>query len=59
MWTQAKTDLQELLRLTEWIATYEATLAAKRDIVPTVEARENYRRKVMRKMELAGKYELV
>lgn len=58
MWTQARTDLRELVELTAWLATYEATLAANRDIEPTTEARENYHRKVMRKMELMGKYEL-
>ncbi|MDN7880046.1 hypothetical protein [Burkholderia aenigmatica] len=46
------------MELTAWLATYEATLAANRDIEPTTEARENYHRKVMRKMELMGKYEL-
>ncbi|VWC40367.1 hypothetical protein BLA23254_06919 [Burkholderia lata] len=58
MWTQAKAELRELVELTAWLATYEATLAAKRDIVPTVEAREDYHRKVLRKVELMGKYEL-
>ena len=58
MWTQARAELRELVEVTPWLATYEATLAAKREIEPTAEARENYHRKVMRKMELMGKYEL-
>ncbi|WP_322027942.1 hypothetical protein [Burkholderia sp. BCC1977] len=40
------------------IERYDATLAAKRDIIPTEESRQERRRKEMRKLELLDKYEL-
>ncbi|RQS29911.1 hypothetical protein DIE16_33475 [Burkholderia sp. Bp9090] len=58
MFTRAKAELRELLTLVVEIERYDATLAAKRDIIPTEEARQERRRKEMRKLELLDKYEL-
>ncbi|WP_175958388.1 hypothetical protein [Burkholderia sp. BCC0405] len=58
MFTRAKAELKELVALVAEIERYDATLAAKRDIVPTEESRQERRRKEMRKLELLDKYEL-
>lgn len=58
MFTRAKTELRELVRLVRETENYDATLAAKPDIVPTDAAREERRRKELRKIELLDKYEL-
>lgn len=58
MFTRARAELKELVTLVAEIERYDATLAAKRDIVPTEESRQERRRKEMRKLELLDKYEL-
>ncbi|HDR9034265.1 TPA: hypothetical protein QDB07_001734 [Burkholderia vietnamiensis] len=58
MFTRARAELKELVTLVAEIERYDATLAAKRDIVPTEEAQQERRRKEMRKLELLDKYEL-
>lgn len=59
MFTRAKNELKELVKLIAETERYDATLAAKRDIVPTEESREDRRRKEIRKLELMEKYELL
>ncbi|WP_129518647.1 hypothetical protein [Burkholderia stabilis] len=59
MFTRAKAELEELVTLVAEIERYDAMLAAKRDIIPTEESRQERRRKEMRKLELFDKYELV
>ncbi|ERJ38707.1 hypothetical protein L810_6924 [Burkholderia sp. AU4i] len=59
MFTRAKNELKELVNLIAETERYDATLAAKRDIVPTEESREDRRRKESRKLELMEKYELL
>ncbi|GLZ73585.1 MULTISPECIES: hypothetical protein [Burkholderia cepacia complex] len=59
MFTRAKNELKELVKLIAETERYDATLAAKRDIVPTEESREDRRRKENRKLELMEKYELL
>lgn len=59
MFTRAKNELKELVKLIAETDRYDATLAAKRDIVPTEESREDRRRKESRKLELMEKYELL
>lgn len=58
MFTRAKTELRELIRLVRETENYDATLAAKPDIVRTDEARNERHRKELRKIELIDKYEL-
>lgn len=50
MFTRAKNELKELVKLIAETERYDATLAAKRDIVPTEESREDRRRKESRKL---------
>lgn len=59
MFTRAKNELKELVKLIAETERYDATLAAKRDIVPTEESREDRLRKESRKLELMEKYELL
>lgn len=59
MFTRAKAELKELITLVAEIERYDATLAARREIVPTEESRAERRRKEDRKLELMDKYELV
>ncbi len=59
MFTQAKNELRELIKLVAETERYDATLAAKRDIVPTEESLEDRRRKERRKLDLMEKYELL
>ncbi|MGU4702948.1 hypothetical protein [Burkholderia vietnamiensis] len=59
MFTRAKNELKELVKLIAETERYDATLAAKREIVPTEESREDRRRKESRKLELMEKYELL
>lgn len=59
MFTRAKNELKELVKLIAETERYDATLAAKRDIVPTEESREDRRCKESRKLELMEKYELL
>ncbi|AMU19201.1 hypothetical protein [Burkholderia cenocepacia] len=58
MFTRAKAELKELITLVAEIERYDATLAARREIVPTEESRADRRRKEDRKLELMDKYEL-
>jgi hypothetical protein len=58
MFTRAKAELKELVTLVAEIERYDATLAAKRDIIPTEASRQERHRKEMRKLELLDKYEL-
>jgi hypothetical protein len=59
MFTHAKFELQELMKLTHELATLDATLAARPDIIPA----DGYMAKRTsienRKIELAQKYELL
>ncbi|MBN3776948.1 hypothetical protein G3O06_05105 [Burkholderia sp. Ac-20345] len=59
MFTQAKSDLRNLIKLVAETERYDATLAAKPEIVPTEEARQDRRRKERWKLELMEKYELL
>lgn len=59
MFTKAKADLRELVKLIAETERYDATLAAKRDIVPSEQSLEDRRRKELRKIELMEKYELL
>lgn len=59
MFSNAKSELRELVRLVAETERYDATLAAKPDIVPTEASREERRRKEARKMHLLEKYELI
>ena len=59
MFSTAKTELRELIRLVAETERYDATLAAKPEIVPTEASREERRRKEGRKMALLDKYELI
>ncbi|MEK6290627.1 MAG: hypothetical protein V4793_04405 [Paraburkholderia tropica] len=58
MFTDAKRELSELIRLVVELERADATLAAKPEIVPTGEWREGRARKEARRLELLGKYEL-
>ncbi|WP_410199280.1 hypothetical protein [Burkholderia cenocepacia] len=58
MFTRAKAELKELITLVAEIERYDATLAARREIVPTEQSRAERRRKEDRKLELMDKYEL-
>lgn len=58
MFSTAKTELRELLRLVAETERYDATLAARPEIEPTTEARQDRMRKEQRKAELMIKYEL-
>lgn len=59
MFTKAKSDLRELVKLTEKIASYDATLAANISIKPEATAIENRRLWELRKIELLDRYELL
>lgn len=59
MFSTAKTELRELVRLVAETERYDATLAAKPDIEPTEASRDDRQRKERRKMELLAKYELI
>jgi hypothetical protein len=59
MFTQARTDLRELVELTEKIASFDATLAANRAITPESTAVDRRRAWEARKIELMHKYELL
>ena len=59
MFSTAKAELRELVDLTERIATYDATLAAKRDIEVEEPAAQRRRTWEMRKIDLMRKYELL
>lgn len=59
MFTTAKVELRELVRLVAETERYDATLAAKPDIVPTDASIEARRRKEQRKLQLLDKYELI
>ncbi|WP_394475089.1 hypothetical protein [Ralstonia mannitolilytica] len=58
MFSTAKNELRELLRLVVETERYDATLAARPEIEPTAEAREDRMRKEQRKADLMIKYEL-
>lgn len=59
MFVRARSDLRELIDLTEKIATYDATLNANRTIVPEPSAAERRAAWERRKMALMEKYELL
>ncbi|GAB6849161.1 hypothetical protein [Paraburkholderia kururiensis] len=59
MFSTAKNELRELVRLVAETERYDATLAAKLDIVPTEASRDERHRKEQRKMALLCKYELI
>ncbi|WP_147298041.1 hypothetical protein [Trinickia dinghuensis] len=59
MFTTAKAELHEHVRLVAETEGYDATLAAKPEIVPTDESLAERRRKEERKLELIDKYELI
>lgn len=59
MLSTAKTELRELVRLVTETERYDATLAAKPDILPSDASREERRQKEQRKMQLLDKYELI
>lgn len=59
MFTTAKSELRELVRLVAETERYDATLAAKPNIVPTGASLDEQHRKESRKMQLLEKYELI
>ncbi|CAG2138504.1 hypothetical protein LMG19282_01506 [Cupriavidus campinensis] len=59
VFTDAKNELRELIRLVAEIENYDTTLAKQPEIVPTPEAMFARKRKEQRKNELLLKYELV
>ena len=59
MFTTMNRELRELISLTAWIAQYDATRAARPEIVPTEESLDGRRRKELRKVQLMEKYELI
>lgn len=59
MFSTARIELQELIRLTHEIATKQATLAANPAIVPADSFYETMARDEARKIELLKKYELI
>jgi len=59
MFSKARFDLRELVELTEKIASYDATLAANRSIVPEPSAQQKRRNWEARKVELMERYELL
>ena len=59
MFTKAKSDLRELVKLTEKIASYDATLAADSSIKPETTAIDKRRAWEDRKIELMDRYELL
>jgi hypothetical protein len=58
MWTIARAELKELVRLTHEVATFDATLAAKPNLKPTPEAIERRTAMQDRRLALMDKYEL-
>lgn len=58
MWTVARAELRELVKLTKEVATFDATLAAKPDLVPPQEANERRAAMQDRRLALMDKYEL-
>jgi hypothetical protein len=59
MFSTARIELQELVRLTHEIATKQATLAANPSIVPAESYYETMAREEARRIELLKKYELI
>lgn len=59
MFSTAKLELRELLDLTRQITSYDATLAAKPEIVPEESANQRRRQWEHRQIELMAKYELI
>lgn len=58
MWTIARAELRELLKLTKDVATFDATLAAKPELKPTQEAMDRRSAMQDRRLALMDKYEL-
>lgn len=58
MWTAARTELRELVRLTHEVATFDAQRAAKPSMKVTEEAIEARNQKQDRRLQLMDKYEL-
>ena len=58
MWTVARAELKELMKLTKEVATYDATLAAKPDLKPSQEAMDRLTAMQDRRLALMDKYEL-
>lgn len=58
MWTAARAELKELVKLTHDVATFDATLAAKPDLKPSQEAQDKRDAMQARRLELMDKYEL-
>ena len=59
MFSKARFDLRELVELTEKIASYDATLAANRSIVPEPSAQQKRRNWEARKVELMERLSLI
>lgn len=59
MFTKARSDLRELVKLVEMIASYDATIAANRSVVPEPSAEQKRRAWELRKIELMERYELL
>jgi hypothetical protein len=58
IFTTARAELTELVQLTSKIATFDATLAARRDVEPEQTALERRLAWERRQIELLRKYEL-
>ncbi|WP_020423677.1 hypothetical protein [Cupriavidus sp. WS] len=58
MFSTARSELRELHRLVAETDRYDASLAARPEIVPSKESTEERMRKEHRKAELVMKYEL-
>lgn len=59
MFTTMNRELRELISLTAQIAQYDATRAARPEIIPTDKSLDERRRKELRKIQLMEKYELL
>lgn len=58
MWTKARAEIRELVRLTHEVATFDAHRAAKPGMKVTDEAIEARNEKQNRRIQLMEKYEL-
>ena len=58
MWSTARAELKELVKLTHDVATFDATLAAKPELKASQEALDKRSSMQARRLELMDKYEL-
>lgn len=58
MWSTARAELKELVKLTHDVATFDATLSCKPELKPSQEALEKRSSMQARRLDLMDKYEL-